>query len=92
MKRNPKTGKVEMIKLSNTRIRLIKELYNSDKDRDKLIETTNIPRTTIIDNLNYLKDNNFVENYTIKTKGRGRPRTYWKIILERCLEWGLNLN
>ena len=47
--------------------------------RDILAKNINIPRTTIYDNLEKLKEKHYVYNYSIHKNNVGRPKVYWYI-------------
>jgi predicted ArsR family transcriptional regulator len=67
--------------ITSTQLQIITALfYNTRATRQELSELTDIPMSTLYDNLDILKKRRIVKRETEKRKKRGRPKVYWKLI------------
>jgi DNA-binding PadR family transcriptional regulator len=57
----------------------VKGGYANKDGANTLLSITKIPRTTLIDNLNKLKEKNLVKKFEKHTGRQGRPFKYWDL-------------
>lgn len=65
--------------VTSTQLKIVNTLLEKDLDRDALVKSLAMPRTTIYDNLSKLKAKGVIRKYIRRDGKRGRPLVFWKL-------------
>lgn len=72
-------NKMQNIELNSTQSKIYECLQkNGPATRSQLVISTNLPRTTLYDNLEILRNRDLVKKFPRQVNARGRPVIFWK--------------